>query len=199
MIACQSAAADALRLMPNQAWLPVQAPVGSCFPAWCSHAVTCSACATTYAAYPTTFAAYLTTCAAYLTTCAAFLTTCAADLTTCAANLTTCNLQVEAEYGRLKITVQQRSKKLVITASAPHRTFDLWSLPTTQGFQDKGIQTFSGTAAVEAFEHDRLIDSRGVDGVNLQFGAGYAARTVQRMTAQQYSSPLRVKGKGVTR
>jgi len=109
------------------------------------------------------------------------------------------HLQVEAEYGRLKITVQQASKKLVITASAPHRTFDLWTLPTTQGFQDKGIQTFSGSAAVEAFEHDQLIDSRVVDGVNLQFGAAYAARIVQRMTAQQYSSPLRVKGKGVTR
>lgn len=108
-------------------------------------------------------------------------------------------MQVEAEYGRLKITVQQASKKLFITASAPHRTFDLLTLPTTQGFQDKGIQTFSGTAAVEAFELDRLIDSQVVDGVNLQFGAAYAARTVQRMTAQQYSSPLRVKGKGVTR
>ncbi|DBA71081.1 hypothetical protein WJX79_000042 [Trebouxia sp. C0005] len=107
--------------------------------------------------------------------------------------------QVEAEYGRLKINVQQASKKLVITASAPHRTFDLLTLPTTQGFQDKGIQTFSGTATVEAFEHERLIDSQVIDGLNLQFGAAYAARTVQRMTAQQYSSPLRVKGKGVTK
>lgn len=110
-----------------------------------------------------------------------------------------CHLQVEAEYGRLKINVQQASKKLVITASAPHRTFDLLTLPTTQGFQDKGIQTFSGTATVEAFEHERLIDSQVIDGLNLQFGAAYAARTVQRMTAQQYSSPLRVKGKGVTK
>ena len=108
-------------------------------------------------------------------------------------------LQVEAEYGRYQVTAQQGPQKLVITASAPHRTFDILSLPTQQGFQDKGIQTNSGTASVEAFEHNKLVDSRVVNGVNMQFGAAYAERTVQRMTAQQYSSPLRYKGKGITR
>ena len=108
-------------------------------------------------------------------------------------------LQVAAEYGKLKVTAQQGSKKLVISASAPHRTFDILSLPTQQGYQDKGIQTNSGTASVEAFEHDKLVDSNVVMGVNMQFGAAYAERTVQRMTAQQYSSPLRYKGKGITR
>ena len=108
-------------------------------------------------------------------------------------------VQVEAEYGRLRICVQLNTQKLVITASGPHRTFDILSLPTSQGFQDKGIQTFNGTATVEAFEDDKLVDSQEVKGINLQFGAAYAERTVQRMTAQQYSSPLRVKGKGVTR
>lgn len=108
-------------------------------------------------------------------------------------------MQVEAEYGRLRVTVQQASQKLIITALAPHRTFDILTLPTTLGFQDKGIQTFNGTATVEAFEDEKLVDTQIVKGVNLQFGAAYAERTVQRMTAQQYSSPLRVKGKGVTR
>lgn len=108
-------------------------------------------------------------------------------------------MQVEAEYGRMKITVQQDTKKLVINASAPHRTFDILSLPTAQGFQDKGIQTFSGMATVEAFDNNRMVDRQVVNGVNLQFGAAHAERTVQRMTAQQYSSPLRYKGKGVTR
>ena len=106
---------------------------------------------------------------------------------------------MEAEYGKVKFTAQQGLSKLVITASAPHRTFDILSLPTAQGFQDKGIQTFNGTATVDAFENDKLVDSQTVTGVNLQFGSAYAERTVQRMTAQQYSSPLRVKGKGVTR
>lgn len=108
-------------------------------------------------------------------------------------------LQVEAEYGKFTITAEQGSRKLVISASAPHRTFDILSLPTQQGFQEKGIQTHSGTTSVEAFEHGMLLDSKVVMGVNLQFGAAYAERTVQRMTAQQYSSPLRYKGKGITR
>ena len=108
-------------------------------------------------------------------------------------------VQVEAEYGRFKVTAQQGLQKLVISAAAPHRTFDLLSLPTQQGFQDRGTQTFSGTAHVEAFESNELVDSRVVGGVNMQFGAAYAERTVQRMTAQQYSSPLRYKGKGITR
>ena len=108
-------------------------------------------------------------------------------------------LQVEAEYGKYKVTAQQGPHKLVITASAAHRTFDILSLPTQQGFQDKGIQTNSGTASVKAFEHDKLMNSQVVSNVNMQFGAAYAERTVQRMTAQQYSSPLRYKGKGITR
>lgn len=108
-------------------------------------------------------------------------------------------LQVEAEYGKFTIIAEQGFKKLVISASAAHRTFDILSLPTSQGFQEKGIQTHSGTASIEAFEHGSLVDSRVVTGVNLQFGAAYAERTVQRMTAQQYSSPLRYKGKGITR
>ena len=108
-------------------------------------------------------------------------------------------LQVEAEYGKFKITARQGSHKLIISASAPHRTFDLLSVPTQQGFQEKGIQTFNGTANVEAFQDDKLVDSQVVEGVNMQFGAAYAETTVQRMTAQQYSSPLRYKGKGVTR
>lgn len=90
---------------------------------------------------------------------------------------------MEAEYGRFHITAQQGHQKLVISASAPHRTFDLVSLPTQQGFQDKGIQTFSGTANAEAFEDDKLIDNQVVGGVNIQFGAAYAEKTVQRMTA----------------
>ena len=108
-------------------------------------------------------------------------------------------LQVQAEYGKYNVTAQQGVHKLVITASAPHRTFDILSVPTQQGFQDKGIQTNSGTASVEAFEDHKLVDSRVVSGVNMHFGAGYAERTVQRMTAQQYSSPLRYQGKGITR
>ena len=107
--------------------------------------------------------------------------------------------QVEAEYGRMMLTAEQGSSKLVITAQAPHRSFDLLALPTTQGFHDEGIQTFSGTATVEAFEHDTVVDNQTISGVNLQFGSAYAERTVQRMTAQQFSSPLRYKGKGVTR
>lgn len=106
---------------------------------------------------------------------------------------------MEAEYGRYTVTAQQGFQKLVISASAPHRTFDTLSVLTEQGFQEKGIQTHSGTASVEAFEHGRLVDMKVVAGVNLQFGAAYAERTVQRMTAQQYSSPLRYKGKGITR
>ena len=108
-------------------------------------------------------------------------------------------LQVEAEYGKFMVTAEQGPQKLVISASAPHRTFDILSVPAQQGFQEKGIQTHSGTASVKAFEHGKLVDSRVVSGVNLQFGAAYAERTVQRMTAQQYSSPLRYKGKGITR
>ena len=97
------------------------------------------------------------------------------------------------------LTAEQGSSKIVITAKAPHRTFDILTLPTAQGFQGKGIQTFSGAATVEAIEANVVVDSQTVQNVNLQFGAAYAERTVQRMTAQQYSSPLRVKGKGVTR
>ena len=99
----------------------------------------------------------------------------------------------------MTLTAEQGSSKLVITAQAPHRTFDILALATSQGFQDKGIQTFSGTATVEAFEHDAIVDTQTISGVNLQFGAAYAERTVQRMTAQQFSSPLRYKGKGITR
>lgn len=106
---------------------------------------------------------------------------------------------MEAEYGKFKIAACQGSHRLIISASAPHRTFDLLSVPTQQGFQDKGIQSFNGTANVEAFEDGKLVDSQKVEGVNMQFGAAYAESTVQRMTAQQYSSPLRYKGKGITR
>ena len=179
MIACQWAAAAASRLMLDQA---VAADSNPCWVMLHSMALTCCHLCS-LSNHPCSLSKHLCTLSNHL----------------CSLSNHLRHLQVEAEYGRLKITVQQASKKLVITASAPHRTFDLWTLPTTQGFQDKGIQTFSGSAAVEAFEHDQLIDSRVVDGVNLQFGAAYAARTVQRMTAQQYSSPLRVKGKGVTR
>lgn len=112
-------------------------------------------------------------------------------------------MQVEADYGRLQITVSNTATgdKLVIQGSAPHRTFDLWALPTSQGFLEKGIQTFNGTVTVTAtssgaaFEFPQVI----MRGVNLQFGAKYAAKVVERMTGTQFSSPLRYKGKGITR
>ena len=110
-------------------------------------------------------------------------------------------VQIEADYGKLKMVVSDSASgdKLIIQGSAPHRTFDLWALPTSQGFLDKGIQTFNGTVTVTASSKDSEPEEVVMEGVNLQFGAAYAAKVVERMTATQFSSPLRYKGKAITR
>lgn len=113
----------------------------------------------------------------------------------------TCCLQIEADYGKLQITVSNTAtgEKLVIRGAAPHRTFDLWAVPTGQGFLEKGIQTFNATVAITATSPGHAAEELIMEGVNLQFGAKYAAKVVERMTGTQFSSPLRYKGKGVTR
>ena len=110
-------------------------------------------------------------------------------------------MKVEADYGKLKLTLCDTATgdKLVIQGSAPHRTFDLWALPTLQGFSEKGIQSFNGTVTVTATSHSTVPEAVIMEGVNLQFGAAYAAKVVGRMTGTQFSSPLRYKGKGITR
>ena len=108
---------------------------------------------------------------------------------------------MQADYGKLKLTVCDTAigDKLVIQGSAPHRTFDLWALPTTQGFLEKGIQSFNGTVTITAISQQAEPEEVIMEGVNLQFGAAYAAKVVERMTGTQFSSPLRYKGKGITR
>ena len=110
-------------------------------------------------------------------------------------------MQIEADYGKLKITVSSQASgdKLIIEGAAPHRTFDLCALPTSQGFLEKGIQTFNGTATITAYPGGEASEQVTMQDVNLLFGAAHAAKVVQRMTATQFSSPLRYKGKGTTR